>query len=339
MGMRHRAAALAVLSAIAAGDSAARAEDAGRFSLLEENNSLYFNSDKHYTQGLRIANLSAPIAQDSAWNGPFAVIAAHTPIFTEPPSARRYALFLGQSIFTPNNLTLRPPNPRDRPYAGWLYGGASLLQENGGTTLEHLELDLGVVGPFAFGKQAQQDWHQYIGIHTARGWSSQLQNEPGVVIAYERLWRLTLIDAAPFGIDVVPQLGAAAGNVFTYGEAGGMVRIGGDLAADYGPARVRPALSGTDYFAGERAADGVSGYFYAGAQGRVVGRNVFLDGNTFRSSPSVTRKTLVADLQAGLAMFWSTRVRLDFSVVRRTEEFEGQRTPDVIGTASIAFAW
>ena len=31
--------------------------------------------------------------------------------------------------------------------------------------------------------------------------------------------------------------------------------------------------------------------------------------------------------------------RLDFSVVRRTEEFQGQRTPDVIGTAALSFAW
>ena len=68
----------------------------------------------------------------------------------------------------------------------------------------------------------------------------------------------------------------------------------------------------------------------------MVGRNVFLDGNSFRSSASVPKKVLVADFQGGFSLGWSDRVRANFSVVRRTEEFDGQRTPDVIGTASIA---
>src|SRR6266550_1320101 len=50
----------------------------------------------------------------------------------EPGGTRRTAIFLGQSIFTPKNLSIVPPEPHDRPYAGWLYVGASLLQETGG---------------------------------------------------------------------------------------------------------------------------------------------------------------------------------------------------------------
>jgi hypothetical protein len=38
-------------------------------------------------------------------------------------------------------------------------------------------------------------------------------------------------------------------------------------------------------------------------------------------------------------MFWSSAVRLDFSVVGRSKEFEGQETPDVIGTAALSFGW
>jgi hypothetical protein len=331
-----RCAAAVFVFAVATGNAWACGEPA-RFSVLEENDSLYFHSDKHYTQGLRLANLAPCLDPESGWSGVFAALGAHTPIFAPAPSARRYALFLGQSIFTPKNLMSRPPDRSDRPYAGWLYVGTSLLQEHHETMLENLEFDVGVVGPGAFGKQVQNDWHQFIGISQARGWSSQLQNEPGLVVAYERLWRLPLAGSNGFGVDAVPQLGAAVGNVFTYGEAGGLLRIGRGLAADYGSARVRPALSGTDYVAEERIPEGLSGYLSVGAQGRVVGRNIFLDGNSFRASPSVGRKTFVADLQTGLTVFWGTRFRVDFSVVRRTEEFTGQRTPDVIGTAALAF--
>ena len=321
----------------------ARADDYDRFSLLEENDSLYFNSDKHYTQGLRAANLFPDLKPDSAWNGPFDFFGNVPTVFqpgtAEAPMQRRYSVFLGQSLFTPKNLQQKPPDPKDRPYGGWLYVGTSLLQDNNQRSLENLELDLGVVGPAALGKQTQNDFHQLIGVKQAQGWSSQIQYEPGIMVSYERAWRLPLIGNTD-GIDVVPQAGGTAGNIFTYGDIGGMIRFGQNLHADYGPIRIRPSLSGTDYFDRDHLDGKLGWYFFAGAQGRVVGRNIFLDGNSFRSNtPSVPRKTFVADLQAGFSLFWSSAFRVDFSVVRRTEEFAGQHTPDEIGTAALAFSW
>ena len=316
----------------------ALADPYGRFNILEENDSLYFKTDKHYTQGIRLSYLSPSILTGDAFDRPFDYLGAISPIFSAAADDRRYAWLFGQSIFTPENLQLRPPNSRDRPYAGWLYGGLSLLQHDGDGTLENLELDLGVVGPGALGKEVQNDWHQFIGIKQAQGWSDQLQNEPGGVLTYQRLWRLRIAGGDSFGIDAVPEAGATVGNVFDFGELGGMLRIGSGLGADYGPARVRPALSGTDYFDSSRVGDGFGGYFYIGTQGRVVARNIFLDGNSFRQSPSVEHKVLVGDVEGGFAFFWSRRVRADFSVTQRTEEFVGQRTPDVIGTAALSFS-
>ena len=343
---RLLALSLALCCVLSAMPRIARAGDADRITVLEENDSLYFNSDKHYTQGLRLSDFAPEIGSQSGWNGPFDLASSIAPIFLRDGAspdgsageyARRYALFLGQSIFTPSNLTLRPPDPSDRPYGGWLYVGASLLQESNRHMLENLELDLGVVGPGALGRQVQNDFHQFIGIGQAKGWSHQIETEPGVMLTYERLWRIAIAGDGNSGVDIVPQLGATVGNVFTYGEAGALLRIGRNLQADYGPARIRPALSGTDYFDGDHLDGKLGFYVYAGAQGRVVGRNIFLDGNSFRSSPSVDRKPLVADLQAGFLLFWSNDWQVDFSAVRRTREFEGQRSSDVIGTASLAF--
>jgi lipid A 3-O-deacylase len=118
-----------------------------------------------------------------------------------------------------------------------------------------------------------------------------------------------------------------------------LLRIGKGLGADYGPVRVRPALSGTDYFDAERLDEGQGYYFFAGTQGRVVGRNIFLDGNSFRTSASVSKKNLVGDAQAGFSVLLSKSLRLDISVALRTEEFHGQRTPDDICTATLTFTW
>ena len=324
-------------SSAVAGD---RTDDSWRTTILEENDSLYFNSDKHYTQGLRLSALSPAI--DSSWANAIYDFAGAIPTVFAPGGTRRTAFFAGQSIFTPKNLDIKPPNPTDRPYAGWLYGGFSLLQESHGSALENLEIDLGVVGPGALGRQTQNDFHQFIAIHQAQGWSNQIQQEVGGVISYERLWHVPIFvstEDGTSGIDVVPQVGGSGGNVFTYGEIGVLLRIGRHLETDYGPVRIRPSLSGTDYFNPDQLGDDWGYYFFAGAQGRVVARDIFLDGNDFRQSASVTHKTLVADLQAGVSVFWSTHARLDFSAVRRTREYVGQPHPDVIGTAALAFTW
>jgi len=319
--------------------SRAWGDETGRITILEENDSLYFNSDKHYTQGLRISDLlGETLSRDGLWDDAFKIVRSVAPVL-EPGGTRRIGVFLGQSIFTPKNLAIRPPDAHDRPYAGWLYAGASLLQETGGQMLENAELNFGIVGPGALGKQVQNDFHQFIGVPQAKGWSSQLQQEFGVVLSYERLWRLPLVGDNRFGVDIVPQLGASVGNIFTYGETGVLLRIGRGLGADYGPIRIRPALSGTDYFDAERLDEGQGYYFFAGTQGRVVGRNIFLDGNTFRTSPSVSKKNLVGDAQAGFSVLLSKSLRLDISVALRTEEFHGQHTPDDICTAALSFTW
>ena len=321
----------------------AHADDRERISALEENDSLYFNSDRHYTQGIRLSYLAPDLRRDSDWNEPFQFLGSFVPAFAPEGAdnkiSRRYAIFVGQSVFTPKEIRRNPPDPLDRPYAGWLYAGMSLLQENNARMIENLELQLGVVGPAAFAHQVQNDYHQFIGADPAKGWDSQIGDEPGLVLSYERLWRLPMLSGGDIGMDVVPALGATVGNILTYGQAGALLRVGNSLRADYGPVRIRPALSGTDYFAGDRAGNDFGYYFFAGVQGRAVGRNIFLDGNSFRRSPGVDKKRLVADLQAGFSLFWCAAARLDFSVVRRSEEFEGQDGADTIGTASLAFSW
>jgi hypothetical protein len=341
--VRRRGSTALVVAAlfIAAAPVLARADDRQRVTLLEENDSLYFNSDKHYTQGLRLSYLGPDVAADSFWARPFDFLDSFLPIFPGDAQqrSRRYALSLGQSIFTPADTDLFPPPADDRPYAGWLYAGVSLLQDSDRRTLDHLELQLGVIGPAALGRQVQNDWHQFIDISEAEGWSEQLKNEPGIVLSYERKWRVPLVGDGTAGIDVIPELGGSLGNIFTYGEAGALLRFGKNLQADYGPVRIRPALSGTDYFNADYLDGDFGIYGFVGVQGRAVGRNVFLDGNTFEDSRSVDKNIFVGDVQAGVSMFWSSAVRLDFSVVGRSKEFEGQDTPDVIGTAQASFGW
>jgi len=324
-----RAGALLVLS-IAAGAPAAGAADAGgrtwTAGVVFEND-LFASRDQHYTNGVRLAWLSA----ENDGQGFLRRAAGLLPMVGRGADARvEYAL--GQSMYTPADLSRRDPDPADRPYAGWLYGAVGLALEQG-RSLDRLELSLGVVGPAALAEETQRLVHDVTGAEPARGWDSQLGNEPGVVLTYERAWRAALAARlGPLEVDLSPHLGGAAGNVFTYANAGATLRLGRDLPLDYGPPRLEPGLPGSGFF---EPRGGLGWYLFAEVDGRAVARNVFLDGNTRRASRSVDKEPLVADLRAGLALTLG-RAQLVYTQVVRTREFETQDRHDEFGTLSLS---
>jgi lipid A 3-O-deacylase len=313
----------------------------GRINIMEENDYFASHDDRHYTQGARATYLSHPITPNDMWDAPYNGLSSILPIFDGNDRKRKYEVGAGQSIFTPTNTNAFNPSTNDQPYGAWLYADAGLLQESkyqSHDTLENFEVQFGVVGPYALGDVTQNDFHQFIGDSTSQGWHQQLRNEPGVVATYERKWRFEQPLIGNLAVDAIPEIGATGGNIFTYGETGGMVRFGQNLKADYGSDRIRPNLSGTGWF-DENSLDGDFGwYLFAGTQGRAVGRNIFLDGNSFESSPSVDKKPLVADFVAGASVFWSKDARVDFTVTQRTHEFYDQQGhPDRFGGLNLAF--
>jgi lipid A 3-O-deacylase len=311
------------------GTSGAHADDNRRIAVVEENDSVLFDSDKFYTQGLAFTYLGPDVAAESAWMGPFNVLSDLGPFDATGAGevSRRYEVLLGQSIFTPEDTDRDDPDPSDRPYAGWLYGGVGILQDTDRRRLDHFELLVGIVGPAAFGEEVQNDYHQFLGIEESRGWDNQLHNEPGLMLSYERKWRFLQPVGGGLAVDAIPEVGITIGNVMDYVQAGGMLRFGRNLEVDYGPSRIRPALSGTSYFNSDYLEGRFGFYFFVGVQGRAIARNLFLDGNTFADSRSVNSEPLVGDLSGGLSMFWGEAVKLDTSITYRTEEFENQDDP------------
>jgi hypothetical protein len=316
----------------------------GRLGIVEENDYFGSHDDRHYTQGAKISYLSGPVALDDFWDAPFNALNNLSPAFAGSERKRKYEWTIaGQSIFTPTNTATASPQPKDRPYAAWLYTGVDLLQDTAHSsyhTLEDAELLVGVVGPAALGGVTQNDFHQFINENNSLGWQNQLHNEPGGLLAYDRKWRFDQLLIGNFGVDAIPEAGVTAGNVLTYGDVGGMVRIGQNLNADYGPNRIRPSLSGTAWFDPDQMQGPLGWYVFFGSQGRLVGRNIFLDGNTAAPSPSVDHKLLVADFMAGASLFWSSDVRADFTITQRTKEFYGQTGhPDRFGGINLVIGF
>jgi lipid A 3-O-deacylase len=323
----------AALAAGAAGS--ARAEDAAPpdshnvLSLTSEND-LYagHNKDRHYTNGFRFGWMSG---QDTEWAKG---IGDWLPLLGTADHYR-IGFALGHNLFTPQDKSAPGALLDDRPYGAWLYTAFKLEAEST-NRLDNVELDLGVVGPWARGKEVQNDWHSLIGARAANGWSNQIKDEPGINLEYDRLWRIPLTSStADVQFDVIPNATASLGNIFTYAGGGGIVRFGQELQADFGPPRIQPGLPGSESF---HPVDSFGWYFFVGAEGRAVARNIFLDGNTFVDSQQVNKRPFVADLQGGATLLYK-QARLSYTHVIRTKEFNGQEHPDYLGalTLSVAF--
>jgi hypothetical protein len=101
---------------------------------------------------------------------------------------------------------------------------------------------------------------------------------------------------------------------------------------------IRPAYSGTGYFAAETArAVGFGFDCFIGTQGRAVARNIFLDGNSFAPSRSVQKNYLVADLILGTELFYSTNFKMSATCVLRSSEFHHQGGWDKFASLNCSF--
>lgn len=310
-----------------AGAPPALAEDpGGTYNLLIEND-VFTGTDQHYTNGLRLSYLSG----DNAVPDFIRQFAKAMP-FVRPDAVLRAGYAIGHNIYTPNDITSAAPVANERPYAGYLYAGFAVVAESN-NILDTWEFDLGIVGPSAQGETVQNEFHKLIGVAGAQGWANQLGDEPTLSLTHERKWRhLWPRPRSGLTLDVTPHLGVGLGNVSSYLNGGVTVRVGEGLARDFGPPRIRPSLPGSGFF---KEADSMGWYLYAGVDGRAVANNLFLDGNTFRDSLSVDKKTWVGDLQVGLVLTFP-KARVAYTHVFRGKEFEGQAKGDHYGAISLS---
>ena len=180
-GVTGGLAALLLLMANAPGHAQGQPDDG--ILTFQFDNDMFGNTDQHFTHGTRLAWM-APEDHVPDW---VTYGAAFVPLF-DATASKRIVYSLGQSIYTPDDISVKTLVPDDRPYAGWLYVGIGLVSVSG-DQLDNLELDLGVVGPHSYAEDVQKTWHGWFGFQRPQGWDNQLRDEPGILLTYERKWR------------------------------------------------------------------------------------------------------------------------------------------------------
>ncbi len=318
---------------------AGTAASAGTLSVIEENDGMFSEQDRHYTQGLRIDYVTAPLERSGLPNASFDAIGLVLPMYRDDPSARRELEVeaLGQSLFTPDDTRKKHPDPKDRPYAAWLYTGLAWLQENDGRSLNGLEAQLGVVGKAALGREAQNAFHSITWFPRAKGWSHQLDNRFAAQFSYDHKRRLALGLRGRYDFDLVPEAGLSMGTALRYLDAGVLLRFGDALGCDYGAEHIRPAPSGTAFVEPPAVAVGdLRFYVYAGVQQRYMLYNVFIDAADEVQPTNLERTDWVTDIVCGLRLFLPWGLRGDVAVIERSREFHGQEEHDRVGSASMS---
>ena len=161
-----------------------------------------------------------------------------------------------------------------------------------------------------------------------------MRGEPEIVLTYSRTLRVVARHPLTgLGFDIQPHYGAAVGNVYDYVNVGAMARLGFNIPDDYGPLRIEPSLPGSGFF---EATGVVGAYVFGGVDGRAIGRNMFLDGNTWGPGPRVSKFNLVADLEVGATITFQA-MQVTFTHVFRTKEYKTQSAPDNFGAVNVSF--
>ncbi|WP_136679776.1 lipid A deacylase LpxR family protein [Neptunomonas sp. XY-337] len=306
-------------------------------------NDLFANTDRSYTNGVRMSAVSPDVT--SYLDDPRVPVwlrQANTllePFYPVPETlgdevTRKFIFTLGQQMYTPSDAERTTLDLNDRPYAGWLYAGFGFHAATA-NKLKSVEVNLGIVGPASFAHETQDFVHELRGIETFEGWDNQLENELGVQLIYEekQAWRWALNNR--LGYDFISHYGGSIGNVASYLNAGGEMRFGWNLPKDFGTSALRPGGDNSSPGA-TRTSRSIGLHGFISIDGRIVLNNIFLDGNTFRNSHSVSKKHFVADGAIGIASTYENW-KVSVALVHRTKEFKQQGKGHAFGSITLSY--
>ena len=292
------------------------------FTLYVENDGTFvkplYSTDRHYTDGVKLVFTHQPdvnfLKDYLRWNG-----------FGENDGNTTAALgyFFGQNIYTPDHAgspELRAKH--DRVFAGWMYGGI-FMQRASENQMEHLELNLGMIGPAARGGTIQTFVHDIVKAEEPNGWKDQLPNKFEV----DDLWlRRQRVAERYFkrteNFDSHLEYGATVGTLHRNANLGIVFRYGINLPNDFGPGRLEAPASGCI----DKPKDVYTAYLFTRIGGKLVQFDRFLSG--LEAEPAV------GQLHVG-AVYRYKSFEISYSETFLTRDYKEQASTDSYGAINL----
>lgn len=306
-----------------------KTDDSGTISLYFENDT-FAGTDRCFTGGFKLGWMSKNI-KDYRKNP----LLKWLPFVNRPGFQHSISISLAQHIFTPDDISRSDLIKDDRPYAGifFLAVGTHSISDR---RMDTFEFNLGIIGPHSYAEQSQKFIHKLINGVPPEGWHHQLKDELALGVIYERKWKfLHSQNQKGFGFDLIPQVGGGLGNVYIYSSAGMQIRFGWNLPKDFGISLVRP---GGDRNLSFRRKGRFGIHLFCALDGKIVLRNIFLDGNTLRDSHRVDKRPSTADLLFGLGMRFG-RFNFSYAYVFWTKKFKSETREQVFGALNFSYSY
>lgn len=293
--VKRAAAAIAAWAALAASAADPR-------WYLQVDNDVFYGTDRWYTSGVRIAGLL-------------------------PRGDHTLELGLLQEIYTPE---AKRHNDIDRPNEARLLASFA-RHDRTPRDWNTIEVDLGVAGPSALGRQAQELVHRVVPA-PKEDWSHERTDRVDASLVWSRMRTLDdPRDGAPY---FNGHYGVVLGNQLAFAHAGVELRFGHGEASR---ALETPALrfAATPPFGDP---DHGSWTTFLGASVRAVAWNHLLDFAPGLDMQTPKLRHVVQRYVGGIA--WTGRsTQVTFTLVHDTREFEGQRRDAGFGSVTLHVAF
>lgn len=272
--------------------------------MVQEENDKFTNgnSDRYYTQGLRVA-----WTDDSLSHGSF-----------------------GQEINTPADQNSQHPAATDLPYSAFLYvsrGKGYLFPRQ--QAMASVECKVGVIGPLALGREIQNGFHHLIGSAAYKGWDTQMPNELAFSLEAEVRRRFYIDAPEVHHWDVIAHAGMELGNVRTGFLAGAQLRFG-LLDDSWGHGFLRQSTAWVDTIGAGAPREGWW-WLFAGVSAEVMPHVYMTDGTAFTASQSVESRPIVLQGELGISLRMGAGA-LSFAIAHRTKDFETQDGSHAFGS-------
>ncbi|MGO3740254.1 MAG: lipid A deacylase LpxR family protein [Marinomonas foliarum] len=258
-------------------------------------NDFFVNEDNGYTNGLYVTFYDVNESGNDAhwpdfWVKPLMWTMSDAPAKT---SANVYSV--GQTLNTAEDLTLVNPPQGSFPYSAMISINNTYITTRDDHA-DSVSTTIGIVGPWALGKETQNAVHKVISAQDPKGWNTQLHNELVFELSRSRVWRSWVSEADT--MDVLTGFDVSAGTLKSSTSTGIMFRYGRNLESSYAS-----TLLAENRISNPAAIN--NGWFvYAGVKVGYTFNQIFTDGNTFRDSRSIDYDHNTSVFSTGVSYAW-----------------------------------
>lgn len=269
-------------------------------------NDLFSQMDRYYTQGIML-DFIHPVIKYSP--------VSYALIRLNKTALNYYGLHVEQDVFTPKSITYMGGTVYygEQPFAATFFVSHTLASLNPQKKLSlKTQLDLGIIGPAAKGKEEQTAIHKATNNDRPLGWNNQVAQD--VIINYGATFEKGIINARYF--EFISSASVRLGTLYTDAGIGLNARLG----------LFTPYFNNLGLAKNTHGKNRFKAYVFGRLNGKAVGYNATLQGGVFNTNSvytippgHVTR--LVGDAWYGIVLAYK-RVSIEYTKAFVTPEFK-----------------